>query len=228
MNFITYINKQGVFKTAECAYDPLRNSIATISPINENYLVTSVYVDSKKRKVSDVYGVSAVQLAVINDDNFDGNLLDENHYSLEGTRFIVGLLPLDSVGVGGGVSPVVQVSNFPYFKKINVSWFTVDSLIDFGDLPDFAKKLLLNVSHLGGISLPVKIWAENRIYRKGSQVFVNSCGYGVASSDVFAYLDGEDFFVPAGMPFFFNSFIGRERLGSDGGDSYFTGFVCGK
>jgi hypothetical protein len=227
MDFITYINKQGVFKTAECVYDSLGSSVMTIDPIKENYLVTSIFVDSKKRKVKRTSRISAVQLAVINDDNFDGNLLDENHYSIEGTRFFVDVLPLDSVS-GGGVSPVVQVSNFPYFKKINVSWFTVDSLIDFGDLPDFAKKLLLSVSNLGGISLPVKIWAENRIYRKGSQLFVNSFGYGVASSDVFAYLDGEDFFVPAGMPFFFNSFIGRERLGSDGGDSYFTGFVCGK
>jgi hypothetical protein len=113
MDFITYINKQGVFKTVECEYDSADNSIITIDPINENYLVTSIFVDSKKRKVKNAFRISSVQLAVINDDNFDGNLLDENHYSIEGTRFYVQLLPLDSVGVGSASSDVNVKSSIP-------------------------------------------------------------------------------------------------------------------
>jgi hypothetical protein len=115
MDFITYINKQGVFKTAECEYDSGDSSIMTIDPIKENYLVTSIFVDSKKRKVKD-FRISAVQLAVINDDNFDGNLLDENHYSIEGTYFHNQLLPLDSVGSSAPLSVLkhdVDVKSVP-------------------------------------------------------------------------------------------------------------------
>lgn len=112
MDFISYINKLGSFKTAVVNYDSVAGTIQTQNAINEDYLVTSVFVEGVKRLV-DID--NAVQLAVINDNNFDGNILDLNHYNVEGTYFSAKLLPLVSVGGGSALSDV-NVVNVPQIK----------------------------------------------------------------------------------------------------------------
>lgn len=87
MNFITYINTNGLLKTVP--FSPTVDGYITDYAINEQYLVTSVFFNGIKQKIK---CSSLVQLAVINDNNFSDSILQENHYNNEGTRFEFQLL----------------------------------------------------------------------------------------------------------------------------------------
>lgn len=104
MNFITYINRLGSVKIAPIDYNSVDITVITQNTINEDFLVTSVFVDGIKRNVNIE---NAIQLAVINDNNFDGSLLDVNNYSVGGGYFSAKLLALassSSVAISGNVT----------------------------------------------------------------------------------------------------------------------------
>lgn len=127
MNFITYINQFGSFKTALINYDPGSSTIETQNRIDEDYLVTSVFVEGVKRSV-DIDNV--VQLAVINDNNFDGSLLQLNHYNVSSTYFSAKLLPLvsgGSVASSGTPASVLYRFSKPTFSPYGVGEFNKDS-----------------------------------------------------------------------------------------------------
>jgi hypothetical protein len=148
MNFITYINQQGVFKTVECTAVGADGLVKTVSTINENYLVTAVFVNSVKRKVIEGSGVSPVQCAVINDDNFDGNLLDQNHYNVEGTKFEAFLIDLPVVGGGSAVPSVSSsVGGCHYPKLIK---FTLEDMDDVAFKRHFDGGLMLSFNKASG------------------------------------------------------------------------------
>lgn len=89
MNFITYINLNGVLKTAPVSmFD--EGWYKTDNRIDEQYLVTSVFIEGLKRKIG---GSNDIQLAVINDNNFSGDILSETSYNNASTNFEFYILP---------------------------------------------------------------------------------------------------------------------------------------
>lgn len=90
MNFITYINKAGTYKTAMVMYDVDTKKVITTNPINEGYIVLAVFINSIRVNVE---LNDCIQLSIINDFNFDGNLLDDYHYNVEGTKFECFVVP---------------------------------------------------------------------------------------------------------------------------------------
>lgn len=80
MNFITYITEFGTMKVKTIEFK--NQKYVTVSAINEPYLVTSVFIDNQK--VNIVYDVNPYQVAVINDNNFDGANLDVNSFNQAG------------------------------------------------------------------------------------------------------------------------------------------------
>lgn len=84
MNFITYINELGTLKVKDLDYNEQTKFFKTVTTINESYLVTSVFIGGFKSFVS----ISDyLQMAVINDNNFDSSVLDSNSFSNQGTFF---------------------------------------------------------------------------------------------------------------------------------------------
>jgi hypothetical protein len=199
MNFITYINQQGVFKTVECTAVGADGLLKTVSAINENFLVTAVFVNSVKRKVVEGSGVSPVQCAVINDDNFDGNLLDQNHYNVEGTKFEAFLIDLPVVGGGSTVPSVSSASagGSHYPKLIKFTLEDMDHVVfkrhfDGGLVLIFNKAsgdnhIVSTVSHVGAGTPFVFLYALQQENISNNELFVFGDYYFQMTGDFSVY-----------------------------------------
>lgn len=100
MNFITYINAFGTYKVAEIIEG--EGEWETKNFIDEQFLVTSVFINGQKKYIDHS---SMYQVAVVNDNNFDGSNVALNFYN-DPDYFRFGVVDLSA----GSVDSSVQLS----------------------------------------------------------------------------------------------------------------------
>lgn len=144
MNFVTYINLNQELKTIPLA---VNGSLYSTFEIDEDYLVTAVYLNDIRQFVSNIQS-SMIQIAVINEPVFDGNLINKKDYNIKGTNFSFDVadskplnelqkeiqkvdiveshktlsvevinFPLQNGGGGGGNSEPQRDNEYLYFKE---------------------------------------------------------------------------------------------------------------
>lgn len=114
MNFITYITENNSFDFVEITEAEHVNFITTES-IPQRFLVTAVYIDGEKRQIANV---SPYQIAVVNDNNFDGDFIDISKFNQSG-YFGFDVLPKQSSSVDLSVLiPYLQPE--PYLKIYDI------------------------------------------------------------------------------------------------------------
>lgn len=120
MNFITYINQVGTMKTALISGE--NPNFQTDKFIDEPYLVTGVFIDSVKQLVE---AENPMQMAVINDNFFDGDVIGLNEYNQAG-YFSCRILENNAISSNDSdvsalipylVNPYVHRYRVPYFKR---------------------------------------------------------------------------------------------------------------
>lgn len=124
MDFITYINNNQELKTALLNYNS--GSYST-KEIDEDYLVTGVFINDIRQFVSNLQ-TDPIQIAVINEETFDGSFIQAKDYCTKGTSFSI--FSRDTRDLKGSSEPLqfpavqnVQVTNFsdavgsPYLHK---------------------------------------------------------------------------------------------------------------
>lgn len=100
MNFITYINAFGTYKVSEIIEG--EGEWETKNFIDEQFLVTSVFINGQKKYIDHS---SMYQVAVVNDNNFDGSNVSLNFYN-DPDYFRFGVVDLSA----GSVDSSVQLS----------------------------------------------------------------------------------------------------------------------
>ncbi|CAN1538503.1 hypothetical protein MCETHM1_01659 [Flavobacteriaceae bacterium] len=136
-NFFVYINENGAL-----AYMPVtvnEGSCEAQKDINEQFLVTAVFIDGVKRSI--LLPDNPIQMAIVNDNNFDGRFVKLTDYNQSGL-FTFGLVPLagHSSSVGGSL---VSSKTYPMFEH-----------------PVFRE----NVVNVGGVYNPAILKTTIRLY----------------------------------------------------------------